>query len=256
MIGNPVWMHTPADTVFIRQQQRTRRTSVVTKYSGPSPSPPLHLEQLKASCLEAASLFNCTMISLFVVLFCSASAFPSSSAYQCPGPNNFASIPQEPLCPGICCQRSESDPTPSPSHLLTGPTCQIQADWFMSSNGTWVWPFPTFCFTYYFFEEDIMGGDTSKPAVSKTDTEVLTMRPNWETHANEEKNSGFFYSLLNVHISCALGTILFALSCMICVLLCYLGYRRFCHPKKKATTAPLPPPPPTCVTCLSCPPTS
>jgi hypothetical protein len=57
-----------------------------------------------------------------------------------------------------------------------------------------------------------MGGGTSKPAVSKKDTKVLTMHPSWETHVNEEKNSGFFFSLINVHTSCALGTILFALS--------------------------------------------
>jgi hypothetical protein len=119
-----------------------------------------------------------------------------------------------------------------------------------------VWPFPTFCFTYYYFEEDIMGGETSKPAVSKKDTEVLTMHPIWETHVNQEKNSGFFFSLINVHISCAPGTIRFALCWMICVLLGYLGYRRFCHPKKKAATAPPPPPPPMCVTCSACPHTS
>jgi hypothetical protein len=118
-----------------------------------------------------------------------------------------------------------------------------------------VWPFPTFRFTYFYFEEDIMGKETSKPAVSKKDTEVFTMHPSWETHVNEEKNSGFFFLLINVHISCALGTILFAFCCMICVLLCYLGYRMFCHPKKKATTAPAPPPP-TCITCSSCPPPS
>jgi hypothetical protein len=68
------------------------------------------------------------------------------------------------------------------------------------------------------------------------------------------KNLGFFFSLINVHISCALGTILFALCCMVCVLLCYLGYRRFCHPTKNKEATTEPPPPPTCVTCLSCPP--
>jgi hypothetical protein len=35
MIGNHMRMHTPAETVFVRQQQRTTRTSVVTAYSGP-----------------------------------------------------------------------------------------------------------------------------------------------------------------------------------------------------------------------------
>jgi hypothetical protein len=34
MIGNHVRRHTLADTVFLRQQQRTTRTSVVTAYSG------------------------------------------------------------------------------------------------------------------------------------------------------------------------------------------------------------------------------
>jgi hypothetical protein len=56
-----------------------------------------------------------------------------------------------------------------------------------------VWPFPTFCFTYYYFDEDIMGGETSKSAVSKKDTVVLSVHPSYKTHVNEEKNSGFFF---------------------------------------------------------------
>jgi hypothetical protein len=70
-----------------------------------------------------------------------------------------------------------------------------------------------------------MGGKATKPAVSKKDTEVLTMHPSYETHDNEEKNSGFFFSLINIFISCALGTILFEFCCLVCVLPCYLGYR-------------------------------
>jgi hypothetical protein len=97
-----------------------------------------------------------------------------------------------------------------------------------------------------------MGGGTSKPVVSKKETEDLTMHPRWETHVNEEKNLGFFFSLINVHISCALGTILIALCCMIWVFLCYLGYRQFCHPKKTKQATMAPPPPPMCATCSSC----
>jgi hypothetical protein len=92
--------------------------------------------------------------------------------------------------------------------------------------------FPTFRFTYYYFDKDIMGSGAAKPAVSKKDTEVLTMHPSYETHGNEETNSGFFFSLINIHILSALGTISFAFCCLVCVLLCYLGYRQFCHPKK------------------------
>jgi hypothetical protein len=104
-----------------------------------------------------------------------------------------------------------------------------------------VWPFPTFRFTYYYSQEDIMGGGPSKPAVSKEETEVLTMHPSWESHVNEEKNSGFFFSLINKHIPCVLGTILFALCIMICILLGYLGYRRFCQrrrPKRQQRRRP------------------
>jgi hypothetical protein len=79
------------------------------------------------------------------------------------------------------------------------------------------------------------------------------MHPSYETQGNEETNSGFFFYLINIHILCALGTILFAFCCLVCVLLCYLGYRQFCHPKKNKGTAAVPPLPPTCVTCLSCP---
>jgi hypothetical protein len=43
MIGNHVRRHTLANTVFVRQQHRTTRTSVVTAYSGLSPSLQLHL---------------------------------------------------------------------------------------------------------------------------------------------------------------------------------------------------------------------
>jgi hypothetical protein len=44
---------------------------------------------------------------------------------------------------------------------------------------------------------------------------------------------------------------------MICILLGYLGYRRFCHrPKKKTKEATAPPPPSTCVTCFFCSPLS
>jgi hypothetical protein len=82
-----------------------------------------------------------------------SSAIYSATAYQCPDFDSF-----EPLCPGICCQRSD----PSPIQLLTGPTCQIQAAWFVSSNETWVWPFPTFRFTYYWSQEDIMGRTPGK----------------------------------------------------------------------------------------------
>jgi hypothetical protein len=47
-----------------------------------------------------------------------------------------------------------------------------------------------------------------------------------------------------------LGTLLAAFCFLVCVLLCYLGYRQFCHPgKKHKGTAP----PPTCATCSTCP---
>jgi hypothetical protein len=195
----------------------------------------------------------CIMVSLFVVSFTSAlffsstiiflSSLHSATAYQC-------HVDAAELCPGICCQRSD------PYQQLTGPTCQIQAVWFALENGTWVWLFPTFRFSYYWFQEDIMGGTAAKEGEKDT-TEVVTLHPSWESPVNEETNSGIFFLLLNVHIGCALGTIVFCLCIMICILLSHLGYCRFCHPPKRkdkeatATTAP-----PTCATCSSCSPPS
>jgi hypothetical protein len=146
-----------------------------------------------------------------------------------------------------------------PYQLLTGPTCQIQAVWFTSENGTWVWPFPTFRFSYYWDQEDIMGGKATKTKEDeKTTTMVLTMHLSWESHVNEETNSGIIFSLLNIHISFALGTLVFCLCTMTCILLGYLGYRRFCHcPKRKDKEATALTAPPTCATCSSCtPPTA
>jgi hypothetical protein len=127
--------------------------------------------------------FNChTMVSLLFVLLCSASAVQYSSAYKCP----VESVPQSQLCPEICCLRFYTEPG-----LIAGPTCQVQAAWFTSSNGTWVWPFPTFCFTYYYFAEDITGSGASVPAaVPVKDTEVLTVHPRIEWHSIEETMSG------------------------------------------------------------------
>jgi hypothetical protein len=164
------------------------------------------------------------MVSLFVVPFASAfvfssllvfSSLPSAAAYQC-------QIDDNAICPGVCCQPQD------PYQLLVGPTCHIQALWFSSENGTWVWPFPTFRFSYYWDQESIMGGEAAKPKKEET-TEVLTMHPSWESHVNEETNSGIFFSLFNIHISCALSTLIFCFCIMICILLGYLGYRRFCH---------------------------
>jgi hypothetical protein len=183
-----------------------------------------------------------SVASAFIFL----SSLPPAAAYQC-------HIDAAENCPCIFCQQED------PYQLLTGPTCQIQAVWFTSENGTWVWPFPTFWFSYYWDQEDIMGGNAKKTKEEeKTTTEVLTMHPSWESHVNEETNSGIFFSLLNIHISCALGTLVFCLCTMICILLGYLGYCRFCHPpnsKDKEATALTAPP--TCATCLSCtPPTA
>jgi hypothetical protein len=79
-----------------------------------------------------------------------------------------------------------------------------------------------------------MGSGAAKPAVSKKDTEVL------ETHGNEEATSGFIFPLINIHINCALGTILFAFCFLVCVLLCYLEQH------STATATPM-------RTCSSCP---
>jgi hypothetical protein len=83
-----------------------------------------------------------------------------------------------------------------------------------------------------------MGTPESKPAAKET-TEVLTMHPSWDSHANEENNSGVFFSLFNVHMSCIFSTFIFCLCICISVLLAYLGYRRFCaRPRKKSTSRP------------------
>jgi hypothetical protein len=146
------------------------------------------------------------MVNLLFV--CSASALQSSD-YECP----VDSASRSQLCPGICCLRFCAEPG-----LVTGPTCQVQAAWFTSSNGTWVWPFPTFCFTYYYFVKDIMGSGASVPAaVPVKDTEVLMLHPCAESHNIEETTSGF--SMINIYINCALGTLLTAFCFLVCVLL-------------------------------------
>jgi hypothetical protein len=155
-----------------------------------------------------------------------SSSLPSAATYQC-------HIDDNAKCPGICCNYQD------PYRLLVGPTCSIQAFWFSSENGT-VWPFPTFRFSYYWDQESsngsIMGGETSKE--EEETTEVLTMHPNWESHVNEETNSGVFFSLFNVHMSCIMSTFIFCLCIMVSILLGYLGYRRFCHrPKRKSKEA-------------------
>jgi hypothetical protein len=124
------------------------------------------------------------MVSLFIFPFASAllvfsSSLHSAAAYQCQKEDNG-------ICPGVCCQYQD------PYQLLVGPTCHIQALWFSSEKGTWVWPFPTFRVSYYWDQESngsIMGGEAAKPKKEET-TEVLTMHPNWESHVNEETNSG------------------------------------------------------------------
>jgi hypothetical protein len=171
------------------------------------------------------------MFSHFIFSFASAllvfSSLPSAATYQC-------HIDDNAKCPGICCNYKD------PYRLLVGPTCNIQAFWFSSENGT-VWPFPTFWFSYYWDQESsngsIMGGKAAKEEKEET-TEVLTMHPNWESHFNEETNSGVFFSLFNVHMSCIMSTFIFCLCIMVCILLGYLGYRRFCHrPKRKSREA-------------------
>jgi hypothetical protein len=156
-----------------------------------------------------------------------SSSLPSAATYQC-------HIDDNAKCPGICCNYQD------PYRLLVGPTCSIQAFWFSSENGT-VWPFPTFRFSYYLDQESsdgsIMGGEASKEDEKET-IEVLTMHPSWESHANEEINSGVFFSLFNVHMSCIFSTFILCLCIMVSVLLGYLGYRRFCHrPKMKSREA-------------------
>jgi hypothetical protein len=126
----------------------------------------------------------CTMVSLFVIPFASAfifffssllSSLPFVAAYQC-------HIDDTAKCPGIYCQQQD------PYQLLTGPTCQNQAVWFSSENGTWVWLFPMFWFSYYWDQDFIMGGKTTKPKEEEKTTEVLNMHPSWESHVNEEIN--------------------------------------------------------------------
>jgi hypothetical protein len=80
-----------------------------------------------------------------------------------------------------------------------------------------------------------MGNPVSKPVVKTT--EVLTAHPSWDSHANEENNSGVFFSLLNVHFSCAISMIVFCFCLTISILLGYLGYRRFCA-RPKGTSRP------------------
>jgi hypothetical protein len=175
------------------------------------------------SCFLAAPSFRrffSSFFSLFIISFfiCFTSTFRTSLAYQCTDFNS--------QCPGICCQFR--DP-----YLLLTPTCHIQVFWFASKNGT-VWPFPNFRFEWG-SNESIMGTPESKPEV-KTN-EILTMHPSWDSHANEENNSGVFFSLLNVHFSCVFSTFIFCFCIAISVLLAWLGYRRFCA-RPKSTSRP------------------
>jgi hypothetical protein len=65
------------------------------------------------------------------------------------------------------------------------------------------------------------------------------MHPSWDSHANEENNSGVFFSLFNVHVSCIFSTFIFCFCIAISVLLAYLGYRWFCaRTSKKSTLRP------------------
>jgi hypothetical protein len=112
-----------------------------------------------------------TMVSLFIFPFASAllvfssllvfsPSLHSAAAYQCQKEDNA-------ICLGVCCQSQD------PYQLLVGPTCHIQALWFSSENGTWVWPFPTFRFSYYWDQESngsIMGGEAAKPKKEETTT--------------------------------------------------------------------------------------
>jgi hypothetical protein len=175
------------------------------------------------SCFSAAPTFHrlsSSFFSLFIISFfiCFTSIFRTSWAYQCTEYNS--------QCPGICCKFL--DP-----YLLLTPTCHIQVFWFASKNGT-VWPFPNFRFEWG-SNKSIMGTPESKPEVKTT--EVLTMHPSWDSHANEENNSGVFFSLLNVHFSCVFSTIIFCFCLAISILIGYLGYRRFCA-RPKSTSRP------------------
>ena len=175
------------------------------------------------SCFSAAPTFHrlsSSFFSLFIISFfiCFTSIFRTSWAYQCTEYNS--------QCPGICCKFL--DP-----YLLLTPTCHIQVFWFASKNGT-VWPFPNFRFEWG-LNKSIMGTPESKPEVKTT--EVLTMHPSWDSHANEENNSGVFFSLLNVHFSCVFSTIIFCFCLAISILIGYLGYRRFCA-RPKSTSRP------------------
>jgi hypothetical protein len=64
------------------------------------------------------------------------------------------------------------------------------------------------------------------------------MHPSWDSHANEENNSGVFFSLFNVHVSCIFSTFIFCFCIAISVLLAYLGYRRFCaRPRRRKSSS-------------------
>jgi hypothetical protein len=163
-----------------------------------------------------------SFFSLISFSFIFISTFRPSTAFQCTD-NNIE-------CPGICCNFRD------PYLLLTGPTCNFQAFWYSTENGT-VWPFPTFRF-HWGSNGSVIGTPESKPAAKDT-TEVLTMHPSWDSHANEENNSGVFFSLFNVNVSCIFSTFIFCFCIAILVLLAYLGYRRFCaRPRRKSTSRP------------------
>jgi hypothetical protein len=171
------------------------------------------------SCCSAALTFHrlsSSFFSLFIICF--TSIFRTSWAYQCTSFNSE--------CPGLCCNYLEP-------YLLLNPTCHIQVFWFVSKNKA-VWPFPNFRFEWG-SNKSIMGTPVSKPEVKTT--EVLTMHPSWDSHANEENNSGVFFSLLNVHFSCVFSTIIFCFCLAISILIGYLGYRRFCA-RPKSTSRP------------------
>jgi hypothetical protein len=65
-----------------------------------------------------------------------------------------------------------------------------------------------------------MGSGASVPAaVPVKDTEVLMVHPRIELHGIKEITSGFIFSLINIHINCALGTLLATFCFLVCVLL-------------------------------------